>query len=502
MRKILFLFVAVMVFVGLLVLFALLPASSGVMSEAEARAIAGAILPQVTGSHCGLVTDSETNLTVTVHVDMSDSMAGYVRPDTTFLKMIDYLARQWSPRLRAASTHYSGLDGRDYREDVGFFHNPLNYHGDHFMADTIQAFAKDPGRIHLLVTDSQPWDSGNNPAYDKVAGAINDFLSQGGRCVLILYRSPYVGQYRSPLFGSGGDEQVPYQCTNRPFAVWIFAHAGCALNRVVEDLASQTGALRWADKAQFGEPELLLTLAGRTLSTQDAIAGKEIGTTNWVKTGKEVGRVRDYQMIQIMKKALDDQGYAPLQFDLAPFTAEQAGRNWARVRSGLSVTLDCWALPGRIVLDGNNSSPASRGADGMSGVSGQTNALAKTNAASTKACPPLHLEKVLHSAPEHVLLFVTNAPATNAAGVVTPEIVSARLVVPVLPRPSSGRRYAWVLTVNPKFTGSSRVLPDGFSTPDDRNPSQCDRILKLDEMLSIVAGQTDKLGSVLFLTDF
>jgi hypothetical protein len=86
-------------------------------------------------------------------------------------------------------------------------------------------------------------------------------------------------------------------------------------------------------------------------------------------------------------------------------------------------------------------------------------------------------------------------------GTITNKSMNARLVVAV-PRPGPAKRYAWVLAIGPKYSGPSRLLPNGFSTPNDTNPSQADKILNLDEMLNNVAEQTDKYGSMLFLTDY
>jgi hypothetical protein len=498
MQKFLFLIAAFAVVAVLLTLMTLLSGETRIVpSEAEARAIADAILPQVQGSHRSLVAEPETNLTMTLHVDMSASMGGYVRPDTTFLKVIDYLTRQWTPRTRAVGAMYPA--GKDYIEDQGFFREPANYQGAHDMSATIREFAKEPSRMHLLVTDSQPWDSGNNPAYDKIAGAINGFLTQGGRCVLILYRSAYRGFYPSPMFGPQANNQVFYDCTNRPFAVWLFAHGGCALNRVVTDLANQSGDLHWAAKIQFGEPDLLLSLADRTLPGEAfGKMGKEIGSIDFVRTGKEVGRVRDYQQIRVRKKALDDQGYVPLQFDVSPFSRDLLDKNWEHLRRGLSVSLDCWELPEKPLSDADGGRNGKTKAKSSTGVPETTHLIGTTNVVGSK---PIKLEKLRHLELEHSLYFVTNTPTTNAVGAVTPETVKPRLVVAV-PRPGTARRYAWVMTVGSKYNGSLLVLPRGFSTPDDRDANQCDRILKLDEMLNVVAGQTEKWGAVLFLSEY
>src|SRR6266540_6371312 len=167
MRKLKFLIGAVAIFIMLVILVALLnPGPSGDISESDARDIAGTIIAQVSGSHSALVQAAETNRAMTVHVDTSASMAGFVDGDTVFVKVLDYLTRQWNARTHAAGTGYP--PGKDYPVDGRFFRKPENYFGGHDMAATIQSFSKEPGRMHLLVTDGQPWDSGNTPAYEKI----------------------------------------------------------------------------------------------------------------------------------------------------------------------------------------------------------------------------------------------------------------------------------------------------------------------------------------------
>lgn len=490
MQKFIIAFIVLVSVTVLVILIAVFGSSQGpAPTEAESRSIAETIIPQVPGSHHGLVTQSETNLAMTLHVDVSASMNGYVPSDSngkssTFLKLIEYSSRQWNARLHALSSRYPA--GKDNPQSYEFFRSQTNYSGEHNMADSIRNFSKEQGRMHVLITDSQPWDDGNSPAYEKVAAAINDFLTTGGRCALILYRSPYRGFYSSPMFGSEGNNQVFYDCPNRPFAVWIFAPQGSALNQVVSDLGKQTGELAWKSKVQFGEPEWRLSLADRSfVPTGSKSSGKEIGTLTTMKTGKEIKRVREYQQIQLRKKALDDQGYVSLEFDLAPFISIDADdAKWQNLKKGLSVSIDCWEIPEKF-------NP------------GSSNALANTN---LQAIPkilspdPSRLVKRQHLELEHTLHFKTNALPENP-GVTIPsrQIVTPRLIVAV-PRPGAARRYAWVLTIRPKFTGTSILIPQGISTSDDRDATQCNKILMLDEMLNVVAGQTEKWGSILFIT--
>jgi len=472
---------------GIIVAFGRKP-NGGTYSTEQACAIAEAIIAQLPGSHAGLAPELETNGAMVLHVDVSASMNGYAladlsMADTPFLKVIDYLSNQRGARLHALSSAYP--PGKDYSKDYSFFRSQANYSGSLDMAAAIEQFSGDHGKMHILVTDSQPWDTDNAPAYEKVAGAINDFLAAGGRCALILYRSPYQGFYSSPLFGAEKNNQVFYNCKNRPFAVWVFAHRGAALSLLVEDLASKKD-IRWVDKIQFGEPDLVVALAARTRPEENPgkktgkKTGKLVGELLPVPTGNAVGRVRDYQMIHIKPQAIDDDGYIPLQFDLFA-TNNLLGRDLARLRNQMRVTLDCWALPEKF-----NTGSEGKAQSNPSGA----------NSTNVPAKKGLKLEKLRPMELEYTLSISTNALATNLI-----QTADARMVVRVR-QPAKGKRYAWTLTIRPKVAGADIPRVSNMSTPDDRQPDQCDKILKLDEMLSTVAAHTEKYGTLLFLTEF
>jgi len=329
------------------------------------------------------------------------------------------------------------------------------------------------------------------------AGAINDFLTAGGRCALILYRSEFRGYYPSPLLVDQPKKHVFYECNDRPFAVWAFAHRGSAFNRVVADLASQGGELRWASKIQFGDTELTITLTNRTLpgGVSGGKLGREIGSLKQMRTGNEVGRPWDYKLIRLMAKSADDQGCVPLQFDLTPASGAFTEKSLETLRNGLSVGLDCWEIMPKPASPGGCAGGARTTAKskGVTGQPGNTNQVAKLSAVGTLPC---QIEKLRHYDIDDgrcALALSTNAAVTNLAGAVTPGAVKVRLVVPLPRQPSDkSRRIAWVLSLGPKLTGSSLFLPQGFSTRDDTVTNACDKILKLDEMLHIVAGRTER----------
>jgi len=339
LKYLLFIVISLIVLILLVVLIS--PAKTNEISEADSRAIAGEIIPQVIGSHSALVEEEESNMAMTIHVDTSASMGGYAFRETAFVKLLDYFTRQWNPRMHASGSGYPS--GKDYGVGKDFFGKPENYFGNQDMAGTIRSFSKEPGRMHLLVTDGQPWDSGAMPAYETIAGSINDFLTSGGRCVLFLFRSEFRGYYPSPLLLNRQKKTVFYETDRRPFEVWVFAHPGSALNRVITDLSNQGGELRWASKIQFGVPEFMIALTNRTLpgGVPGSKLGREIGSLKVVRTGNEVGRVRDYQLIRLMQKSLDEEGCAPIQFDITPYSGDFTESDFKTLRSGLSVGLDC-----------------------------------------------------------------------------------------------------------------------------------------------------------------
>ena len=494
MQKLIFaLVVVVLLILGVAALVMVGDLKPAAGSEKLSLGIASAVLAQVSGSHAGMVGASETNSALAVYVDVSSSMAGYALSDlkannTTFLKVIELLSRRAPGKLYSLSTAL----GAGKAQAFDWFRDKSHYTGGLDMAKTIDQFAADPGQIHAFVTDSQPWDAGDKPAYEKVAGAINGFLGTGGRCVMVLYRSQYRGIYSSPLLVSNPTQQPTYVCPDRPFALWLFAPKGCALSQVLTELGQATD-LKIEEKVQFGEPDLNISLAGRAVA-EKATPGKpgpEIGRISAMPTGHEVGRIKEYSRLQLKSKAIDTQGYVPLQFDITGMNGEAPEKIMARLNRGLSVRLDSWEVP-------VNFKPAP--APGLNADPDKAEAGKK---AAKAADPKNKLTHLWQKELESTLTLVTNAPSTNSAGLVLPGGVAARLVVPA-PRPTdAGKHFAWVLTLRPKDPKAQSVLEPGkYSTPDDRDSTACNKILKLDEMLQIVSGETVRWGSVLFLTDY
>jgi len=128
------------------------------------------------------------------------------------------------------------------------------------------------------------------------------------------------------------------------------------------------------------------------------------------------------------------------------------------------------------------------------------------NSAAKQGAGPFKIVKLRHFTIDDkkcMVQIATNSAVTNVSGVVTPGAIKVRLVVPLPKAPADkGKRVAWVMSVGRKYSGAATFLPQGFSTADDTDPSASDKILKLDEMLNIVADRTELLGNVLFLTDY
>jgi len=473
------------------------------VSEEEARAIAAAVVSQVAGSRIGLENPVETNFSMIVHVDVSASMNGYAvtdsrNPDNTFINVIDYFKRRWNARLHAISEK---LDKDIYPESVDYFRHQENYFGEHYMADTIRKFIPETNSMHVLVTDSQPWDSGNQPAYEKVASAITDFMSTGGRCVMIIYRSTYTGYYSSPLLPVSSN-LVFYSTTNRPFTVWIFAPRRSALSAVISELEKKSD-LKFEHKIQFGEPNLVPVLRDTARSEEK---NEVIGRIKDLKTGVEVDRVKDYQQIEIYNEAIKEGGYVNLQFDLFP-TNNLLGRSFSNLASQIWVVLDCWELADK-KPDKETKESKEPNKESNKETNNPARAVFPTNRdvvllniPATDKCPAKQIEmKKLRRQMVEFTLYTTKD--TNAKEIhITNAVAIPRLVVPVK-RPGDANRYAWVLSLLPRNPSISDLMPPIYSTPDDRQKEHSDRILKLDEMLNIVVTQTEKMGTILFLTEF
>jgi len=458
------------------------------ITEAKNVAIATDIIDQVSGSHATLVMASETNRTMTVHVDMSSSMNGYAREtnnvDTTFLRVLEFLVNQPDARLQLLSSDYHAPN--DYAQGPDLLKQPGKYTGDLSMADAIRQFANEPERMHVFVTDSQPWDSGTKPAYGRVAESINEFLTTGGRCALLLYRSAYLGLYSSPIKKAATqDAQVLYDCTNRPFAVWIFSPPGGCVNELAGDLMSKPGAFKCEQKIEFAQPGFTVSLTNRTLPKPELGEkyGSLIGQLEPRNTGKEIGRVKDYVQIKIKKDVLSGpEEYVPLQFDLRA-TNYLKGRSLSSISNNLSVFLECWEIPDNFPPEASATSRS------------ESNAKSLSNAVSRQSH---YLKSAAKYDVEYTLQFQTN---TQFSAETTSAPESARLVVQVK-RPGNARRYGWVMTIRSRDRGASISLPAGFSTPDDQYSADCDKILRLDDVVHEVAEKTEKIGAILFVTEY
>jgi hypothetical protein len=428
-------------------------------NEKQALAIARAITSEVKGSHSGLVTSFETNQAATLHVDTSASMNGFAlgdakQPDPLFLKLNEYLSTRKSDRLQALSTKYSGSSAWISYAQLRF---QTNYDGALDMALAIRGFSTSLERIHFFVTDGQPWDSGQNPGYQEVANAVTDFMTKGGRCSLFLYRSPYRGYYSSPISGS----TVFYQCTNRPFELWVFSPAGCAYEQLVKDLTSRNDELKPLVTMQFGEPSFRVILTNTALPEPGKTTGQLIGRIHEAHTGYELGKPCNYPLLRIRRGAIDEHGYLPLQFDVEALS-KMVGTTAEWFQQNVRIEMDCWDIPRNFPAD----KPVKEDKIATNRTAGLVHLWTK------------HLDSEIKSS--------TNTPGRF------------RLIVRV---PPGSDRQAWVMTIRLKHVGPATWLPKDFSTPDDRKPDQSDRILKLDEMLGVLMANTEKLATVLFLTE-
>jgi hypothetical protein len=446
------------------------------LSHERAAQIGEAVIAEVEGSHAGLTIETASNPGMTLYVDTSVSMNGYAHaPDTTFCKLVQRLAQNYRMPLHALSTELP--PGKDSPPDYTFFQGWTNYLGTLDMADTITNFTKAANRTHLLVTDSQPWDAGDKPAYDSVADSINYFLSGGGSCALGLFRSSYRGFYSSPLLAKTGTNQVFYRCPNRPFAVWIFANPGSSASEVVKQVfAGGPSELAPFFTYEFAKPSVQLVLTNQELKIH---GHQKIGDLALNVAGTRAERVSDFRSLRLSRRAIDSQNCANFQFDVS--MPRNNGVGLESLTNGLRVSLDCWE-----VLTAQEIAASRRSSSGKASNKTSTNSVASPRPAASTV---RHLTNYVSV---YSLTLVTNTAAAS----------QGRLVIRIPRPPGESRHFAWVVTLRRGNVNENNLVPAGVSTDNDTTPDKCGCLLNLSDVMGIVVRKTDKLGSLLFLTDY
>ena len=426
------------------------------------------------------------------HVDMSVNMKGYLTDnDSNFRKCLDTLTQYCAGRIQVkpfGTVREGGVELGATLSPTELV-DPANYdRRDSDLASVIQTFTNQMDVSHLVFTDGVQWNVTNQNYYGDVKCAVDGFMREGGSVALMVFRSSFQGEYTSLTRLRNGEHRLKCVMSmeskepGRPFVLWAFFKKGDS----------------------YSELSRLLEGHGLVPESTIAITGSEIDMRPWdlqrktakgIEEGRAVGDpllrpfcsyslydLRPFSLFMVNKKAIDADGYAPLQFELSLVDAitnkiEKAGADaqceW--LKKNVSVDLQCWPVAlqkGRYVV---------------------TNKITNLNFKNN----------------EKYQFYVPEWPQEKARGKkqvgqqdepLLPPVKSKSVYLKVnVARPQSeATLFVWVLTL--KFGYADDLIPDALTTNDDSAPNSVDRVYCLRPMMGAAMGSACVPARTMILT--
>lgn len=292
----------------------------------------------------------------------------------------------------------------------------------------------------VIITDGVQSDPNDQTRLAGVADALHQWTSAGGSFAALIYRNRYTGQYYSDL--DGGSRPV-YGCADRPLVVFVLAPS----SQAVDDLVERLG-LAHAFELKLGGGSSQIRPVAETL------AEGEGGRGNRVMRGIESTRVRGfapvYTAIVADRSGRDSDGYVPLQFEVVALRTSEPWRALGEaetraVLTGFRLDLRAWSYDRHTLGTGKRLDPSALGLTAKS--------------LDVRTPPP---------------------PVLSRRG----DTLVARFTIPVRRPDSEADDFVLLASLRPGEAAARRLVPDVFSTDDDRSAAACSRTLKLERLLS------------------
>lgn len=424
------------------------------------------------GDVSGLLEQRQPLGKVEVYVDRSLTIAPYDRsPESPFGKLVgvfDDFIRSEVAFFGFGSPTREVPEQRVDRLAVHSLYDSATYgYANNDYADLFRIFQRDTLTTRIVITDGVQSDPEDLARLSAVADELHRWVTNGGAFAALLYRNAFHGQYYSDLSG----EDPVYACDDRPLVVFVLAPS----SRAIDDLLARLGdELRPAHLLRINGNDVGIRPMGETVPD----------TSKKERRGLRVARDIDETLVRgfrpipyavvVGRTGQDTDGYVPLQFEVVLSLRDHPWASLGReaterfVRQ-LHTEFHGWAFDERRLGDEPDS---------------------RAERDSTQPVPLLEAVQI------------DDRPAAPPGVAVQGDSLRARFTVPVR-RPKSPRHdFVFLVTLRPSERGALDLIPESYSTDDDRSPTTCGRILKLRRLLGSIMLRNYIPGRTLLVADW
>lgn len=455
--------------------------SSDVAEETATQVVAAVADSSVEGSAdlTGLRKDNAELREVEVYVDRSLSMMPYLssRRDSDLFKLLDRFGNFVGSETAFYGFGYESAD--DKRQSVAStsavrLKEPSAYTFENNDYGSLLSRLSKGKATNLVVTDGVQSDPKTKAQLGQVLSAIDRWVRSGGTFAAMFHRTPYQGQYYSDLPG----EEPEYSCSNRPLTTFALGRSPSAVNDLLDRFGDE---LQPDHMVRLGENPLPIRPVERTVADEGG-RGRRVFRSTEEYVLERFDRV---YRAPVAPSSTGPNGFAPLQFravlDLTafPWTALEEEEITSFLES-LEPRVQAFAL-NRSAIEEINQSSRQRRASVVPSQSNQDTA------------PPLL---------ERTSIQTQDMPSP----VVNLQADSARVqfTIPAR-RPEADRQtsqFALLVRFGVSPKGARMLVPDSYSTNNDLDPSNCDKILNLQQFVGTIMHRNYAPGQALLLSEW
>ena len=331
---------------------------------------------------------------------------------------------------------------------------------------------------NLVMTDGVQSDPKTKAQLGRVLSAIDQWVRSGGTFATLIHRTPYHGQYYSDLPG----EEPDYSCSDRPLSTFALGQSPSA----VDDLLERFGPELQPDHVvRLGENPLPIRPVQRTVA-EEGRRGRRVfrSTEEYVLKGFE-----QVFKAPIAPASTDSDGFAPLQFratiDLTAFPWKALGETEVKsLLESLEPEVEAFTLSRGAIERINQPDRQQR----ASILPQQANENRQSNQ-----------EKTLVK-PTSIQLREMPDPVVNMEG----DSARVQFTIPAR-RPEAGPRstkFALLVRLGVGPRGARMLIPDEYSTTNDLNPANCDKVLNLQQLVGTIMHRNYAPGQALLLSEW
>jgi hypothetical protein len=428
-------------------------------AERLAPLVVSQIRQQIGGDVSGIEDVQPGLARIELYVDRSLTLQPYDRsPASAFGRLVglfdDFIASEVQFYGFGFPTKDDPVQQIEVLPPQSIYQPDLYTYANNDYAALLRTFRYDGG-TRIILTDGVQSDPEDRARLSAVADELHRWVTGGGAFAALMYRNRYQGQYYSDFEG----EDPIYDCGDRPLLVFVLAPS----SRAVDDLlARMGGALRPEHIVRIGGNDLAIRPVSETVPDSGERRGLRVAR------GIQETVIRGFKPIPsavvVGRAGSETNGYVPLQFPWATLGAEGSARFVRQLRP----ELHAWAFDDKRLRFEPDASPA----DTASGA------------------PAIRLVEV-----------DSRAPSIDSVRV-SVDSIHVRFTVPVRRPRTNGHDFAFLVTLRPSEESAVEMVPETFSTDDDRSPAACGRVLKLRRLLGSIVLRNYVPGRTLLIGDW